>query len=118
MMWVIFKMESHKIVHDKGMYFWLFILPILFTVLFISIFTSETLGVDKKEVITSIVPGYTVMFVFFVMISMGFSFLQDRDHGMVARLASTPLHPSHYLLGKWAAYFLVVGIQMIVLLLF
>lgn len=114
----IFQMEMIKNAQDKGLYFWTFLLPIIFTVLFISIFTAGTEGADKEYVIISIVPGYTVMFVFFIMISMGFSFIEDRDKGMVARLASTPLSPYAYLFGKWLPYVVIVFIQMIVLLAF
>ncbi|NBJ69527.1 MULTISPECIES: ABC transporter permease [Clostridia] len=114
----ILQMELMKNAQDKGLYFWTFLLPIIFTVLFISIFTSGTEGADKEYVIISIVPGYVVMFVFFIMISMGFSFIDDRDKGMVARLASTPLSPYAYLFGKWLPYVLLVFTQIMVLLTF
>src|SRR5699024_4311140 len=83
----ICKMGIIKSSKDNGLYFWTFILPIIFIVLFISIFTSGTMADNKEEVINKIVPGYTVMFVFFIMISMCYSFLEDRNKGMVARLA-------------------------------
>src|SRR5699024_12844659 len=89
----ILKMGIIKSSKDKGLYFWTFILPIIVIVLFISIFTSDTMADNKEEVINKIVPGYTVMFVFFIMISMCYSFLEDRYQGMVARLASIPLPP-------------------------
>lgn len=114
----VFKVEMIKNLQDKGLYFWTFILPIIFTVLFISIFTAGTEGADKEYVIISIVPGYTVMFVFFIIISMGFSFIEERNKGMVARLASTPLSPYAYLMGKWTPYMIIVMIQIIVLLTF
>lgn len=107
----IFKMGMIKSSKDKGLYFWTFILPIIFIVLFISIFTSGTMADNKEEVINKIVPGYTVMFVFFIMISMCYSFLEDRNKGMVARLASTPLSPYAYLMGKWGVYIAIVLIQ-------
>src|SRR5699024_12815032 len=69
----------------------------------------------KDDVITSIVPGYTVMFVFFIIISMGTSFIHDLDTGWIARLASTPLSSLYYLIGKSLSFFLVVLIQIIVL---
>src|SRR5699024_2803758 len=102
-------------IQDKGLIFWIFILPIVFTVLFISVFTSTVDDSIKDDVITSIVPGYTVMFVFFIIISMGTSFIHDRDTGWIARLASTPLSSLHYLIGKSLSFFLVVLIQIIVL---
>jgi len=114
----IINMELRKNVQDRGLIFWTLILPIIFTVLFISVFTSGMDEATQKEVITSIVPGYVVMFVFFIMISMVSTFIKDRDHGIVARLASTPLPPSLYLFGKWIPYMYVVLIQMFILFLF
>ena len=111
----VFTLEMRKNMQDKGLIFWIFVLPIVFTVLFISVFTSTIDENMKDDVITSIVPGYTVMFVFFIIISMGTSFIHDRDTGWIARLASTPLPSLHYLIGKSLSFFLVVLIQIIVL---
>src|SRR5699024_5827582 len=107
----IFKMGIIKSSKDKGLYFWTFILPIIFIVLFISIFTSGTMADNKEEVINIIVPGYTVMFVFFIMILLCYSFLEYRDKGMVARLASTRHSPYAYSKGKWGVYSAIVLIQ-------
>ena len=114
----IINMELRKNLQDRGLLFWMLILPIIFTVLFISVFTSGMDEAVQKEVITSIVPGYIVMFVFFIMISMVSTFIKDRDQGIVARLASTPLPPSLYLFGKWIPYMYVVLIQIFILFLF
>ena len=111
-------MELKKNLQDRGMLFWTLILPILFTVLFISVFTSGASEAEGEQVILSIVPGYVVMFVFFIMITMTESFLKDQKIGMVARVASTPLSTKFYLLGKWMPYMYIVFIQVIVLLLF
>src|SRR5699024_6400211 len=107
----ILKMGIIKSSKDKGLYFWTFILPIIFIVLYNAIFTSGTIAYNKEEIINKSVPGYTVMFVFFIMISMCYSFLDDRNKGMVARLASTPLSPYAYLMGKWGVYIAIVLIQ-------
>src|SRR5690625_7806775 len=85
------RLELKKHLQDRGLLFWMILLPIIFTVLFISVFTSGVDESTKQDVIVSIVPGYAVMFVFFIIISMVTSFIKDRDLGMVARLASTPL---------------------------
>lgn len=114
----IMKVELKKHVQDKGLVFWMLILPILFTILFISIFTAGVDAATKREVIQSIVPGYIVMFVFFIMISMVQVFIKDRDKGMTARLASTPLKSYYYLLGKWLPFMYIVLIQIVVLFLF
>lgn len=111
-------LELKKNLQDKGLLFWMILLPIIFTVLFISVFTSGVDEAMKETIITSIVPGYVVMFVFFIIISMVSSFQKDRDLGMVARLASTPLSIQSYLLGKWIPYMLIVWIQIIILFVF
>lgn len=114
----VVKLEMKKNLQDRGLLFWALISPIVFTVLFISVFTSGTEEVESKQVIISIVPGYTVMFVFFIMISMTESFIKDRNMGMIARISSTPLSPYLYLLGKWIPYMYIVSIQIAILLLF
>jgi ABC-2 type transport system permease protein len=114
----IFKVELKKHIQDKGLLFWMLILPILFTIIFIAIFTANTDAAVRQEVILSIIPGYVVMFVFFIMISMVQVFIKDRDKGMTSRLASTPLSSYYYLLGKWLPFMCIVLIQIIVLLLF
>src|SRR5690625_5020182 len=117
-MGAMFVLEMRKSLQDRGLLFWMIILPVIFTVLFIAIFTSGVNGTDKQQIITSIVPGYVVMFVFFIMISMVTSFLKDQDIGMTARIASSPLSPNIYLLGKWIPYMLIVWVQIFILFLF
>ncbi|MDK8181352.1 ABC transporter permease [Paenibacillus sp. UMB4589-SE434] len=75
-------------------------------------------NVAKANPVTQIVPGYTVMFVFFIMITMIHNFLRDRDSGMVSRLKGTPLKPHQYLIGMWLPNMMVVLIQSTVLLTF
>ncbi len=70
------------------------------------------------NVITQIVPGYTVMFVFFVIISMLKRFLGDKESGMTARLRSTRMSPLSYLLGMWLAFLVVALVQCCALLAF
>ena len=114
----VIQLELKKNLQDRGIWFWAIILPIIFTVLFISVFTSGLNETESRQVILSIVPGYTVMFVFFIMISMAESLLKDKKIGMVARIASTPLSDHFYLLGKWIPYMYIVFIQIVILLLF
>lgn len=114
----IFALEMKKNLQDRGLLFWMLILPIIFTVLFIAVFTTGVDASTRQQVTTSIVPGYAVMFVFFIMISMVSTFIKDRDLGMTARIASTPLSPYLYLMGKWLPYMGIVLIQMIILFLF
>lgn len=79
---------------------------------------------DKPQVasagnaVTQVVPGYTVMFVFFVIISMIRRFIGDKTTGMTARLRTTRMTPIGYLLGMWLAYLVVALAQCSVLLAF
>lgn len=68
--------------------------------------------------VTQVVPGYTVMFVFYVMISMIRRFVNDKTSGMTARLRTTRMSPITYLLGMWLAYVGVSIVQCAVLLTF
>ena len=70
------------------------------------------------NMVAQVVPGYTVMFVFFIMINMVRRFLQDRDSGMIARLASTKMDAHVYLIGMWIPNVLAVLLQCVVLLAF
>ncbi|EZH67071.1 hypothetical protein DH09_03810 [Bacillaceae bacterium JMAK1] len=81
-------------------------------------FQLEAVSINEQSVdaITHIVPGYAVMFTFFICISMVSSFLKDLRQGMVSRLATSPKHPLHYLLGKWLAFIVVVMLQIVILL--
>jgi len=72
----------------------------------------------KTNAVTQIVPGYTVMFVFFIMINMIQNLLKDRRSGMLSRLQGTPMKPIHYLVGMWVPNVLVVLVQSTVLLTF
>src|SRR5690625_4500239 len=111
-------LEMRKNLQDRGLLFWTLILPIIFTVLFIAVFTSGSNESVRDQVITSIIPGYIVMFIFFIMITMVETFIKDLNSGMTARLASTPLSPYLYLLGKWIPYIYIVLTQIIVLFAF
>jgi len=71
---------------------------------------------ESVNAITQIVPGYTVMFTFFIIISMVMTFVKDREHGMLARLASTPMNKFQYLIGKWIPFVFIVFTQIWVLL--
>jgi len=117
-MGAMFILEMKKNLQDRGLLFWMLILPIIFTVLFIAVFTSGVDASARQQITTSIVPGYVVMFVFFIMITMVATFIRDRDLGMTARIASTPLSPYLYLIGKWLPYIFIVLIQIMILFLF
>ncbi|UOQ42841.1 ABC transporter permease [Halobacillus salinarum] len=116
-MWAIARTELKKTLQDKGLWFWTFILPIIFIVGFVAIF-SGTEDVEFKELVTQIIPGYTVMFSFYIMISIVIAFVKDRDRGMVARIASTPLSIRDYFIGKWIPFMVIVLLQIAVLFTF
>ncbi|TMU87518.1 ABC transporter permease [Bacillus sp. BHET2] len=113
-MFAVARTELKKNFQDKGLWFWTFILPIVFIVAFVSIFSGDE-NTSYKEVVTQIIPGYTIMFAFYIMISMVIGFVKDRDRGMVARIASTPLPIQGYFIGKWIPFMLIVLIQIAVL---
>lgn len=83
---------------------------------------QSPIKIDDKEqkgsavnAITQIVPGYTVMFVFFIIISISRAFIKDRESGMLSRLMSTPMTRFDYLLGMWIPYIIMTLIQVVVL---
>ncbi|MCS6866075.1 MAG: ABC transporter permease [Gemmataceae bacterium] len=47
-----------------------------------------------------LVPSYTVMFAFFLVLSVGWLFVSERKHGTLIRLRAAPLTRSQILLGK------------------
>jgi len=78
--------------------------------------TASKESAVKVDMIAQVVPGYTVMFVFFIMIMMVTRFIKDKESGSTARLRSTSMHPLHYLFGMWLPHFIVVFVQSCVLL--
>jgi ABC-2 type transport system permease protein len=73
---------------------------------------------SSGSALDTVVPGYTVMFVFFIIMNMVRSFLGEKESGMLARLQSTPMSPLSYLLGMWIPAIIAVLIQCTVLLSF
>jgi ABC-2 type transport system permease protein len=76
--------------------------------------TSST----QIDAISQFVPGYTVMFVFFIMITMVRRFFKEKESGMLSRMQSTPVKPIVYLIGMWIPALISVLIQCTVLLSF
>ncbi|MFD0571411.1 ABC transporter permease [Kitasatospora gansuensis] len=62
------------------------------------------------------VPGYTVMYVFFIVTVMASSIMVERREGTFRRLLSAPLPRWQLLLGKVAPYLLVAVVQVGILL--
>lgn len=65
-----------------------------------------------------LVPGYSLMFMFFLVSSLAVSVVQERQSGTLRRLLVAPIPRSRILLGKMLPYFLIGAVQMIVVLLF
>lgn len=120
-MWSIVRKECKLMIRGKGNLFFLLVMPMLFMVLFGSVFAKNMAPDDPNGqmlVLNQIVPGYTVMFVFFIILTMLRSFLGERESGMLARIAAPPLRPLGYLAGMWIPAVLAVLVQCTVLLAF
>ncbi|MBM7680661.1 ABC-2 type transport system permease protein [Pullulanibacillus pueri] len=73
---------------------------------------------DNVDYISQVVPGMTVMFVFYIMISMVRRFFKEKESGLISRIRSTSIKPYYYLIGMWIPFVLTVIAQCIVLFAF
>lgn len=74
--------------------------------------TSVSEGRSAKATIYDrLVPGFTVMFTFFLVNVMARSFIAERDLGTLRRLRIAPLTPAGLLIGKTLPYLLVSLLQ-------
>ncbi|QDU79373.1 Inner membrane transport permease YbhR [Polystyrenella longa] len=71
-----------------------------------------------NEAYIFIVPGFTVMFVFFLVNIMARSFLQEKHQGTLRRLQMAPLRPASVMVGKTVPFLLISLAQTILLFLF
>lgn len=72
---------------------------------------------SPRRVYRSIVPGFVVLFVFFVVNIMGRSFIQERELGTLQRLRTTPIENTSILLGKTVPFLVISLVQTGLLLL-
>lgn len=78
-------------------------------------------SVDKKTASQStavyswIVPGFTVMFAFFVISVMARSFIAERENGTLTRLLLSPISPISVLAGKTIPFYLTSVLQCLLL---
>ncbi|WP_370364512.1 ABC transporter permease [Catenulispora sp. GP43] len=79
---------------------------------------SGSTAVKYPTVYQQNVPGYAVMYVFFIVTVMAGSILAERREGTFRRLLSSPMPRWQLLLGKVAPYLLVALVQVGVLLAF
>ena len=63
-----------------------------------------------------LVPSYTVMFAFFLVLSVGWLFVAERKHGTLVRLRAAPLTRAQILLGKLLPCLVVSLLQGVFLL--
>src|SRR5262249_19158077 len=75
-------------------------------------------GFLKRRALRSqlLVPSYTVMFAFFLVLTVGWLFTSERRQGTIKRLRAAPLSRSVLLLGKFLPCFLLSVVQGLVLL--
>ncbi|WP_312887850.1 hypothetical protein [Bacillus stratosphericus] len=90
---------------DRSLLFWTILLPVVSIILLIELFTSGSSQAQKTLVASQSVTGMSVFFSTFVIISIVISFVKDREKGIVARLASTPLQPHNFFFWKVRSVF-------------
>jgi ABC-2 type transport system permease protein len=73
---------------------------------------------DRFSYIDQVVPGMTVMFVFYIMITMSKRFFDEKKSGLLSRIRSTTIKPLSYLVGMWIPFVLFVIAQCSLLLAF
>ncbi|WP_040951670.1 ABC transporter permease [Gorillibacterium massiliense] len=66
---------------------------------------------EQLSYLDIIVPGMTVMFVFFIMITMSKRFFEEKKTGLLSRIRSTRIKPMEYLIGMWLPFIFTVIIQ-------
>ncbi|QQK76947.1 ABC transporter permease [Salicibibacter cibarius] len=112
-MWAVANIETRKQLQDKSLLFWSLVLPIVFIMGFMAIFAAD--APDETAIANQIITGFSVFFAVFIIISMVISFVKDRENGFVARMASTPLTPGGYFIGKWLPFGAIVVGQIMAL---
>ncbi len=78
---------------------------------------EETQTARKPSLLDYLVPGYSLMFLFFLVPNLATTVIEERETGTLRRLLSAPLPRSRILLGKMLPYFLIGVAQMIAVLL-
>lgn len=79
--------------------------------------TASTNGIEapKPNALTQNVPGYTVMFAFFIVMFAGRSFIQEKNEGTFRRILSSPISRTTLFVGKMIPNFLLGLIQVLLL---
>jgi ABC-2 type transport system permease protein len=71
--------------------------------------------VRDDAVYRELIPGFTVMFVFFLVNIMARSFIEERQIGTLRRLRMAPVRPSSLLMGKTVPFFAISVAQTLLL---
>jgi ABC-type multidrug transport system permease subunit len=73
-------------------------------------------NVHRPSLLDYLSPGYSLMFVYFLIPSLALTVLEERQTGALRRLLSAPLGRSQILLGKLLPYFLIAVAQFLFVL--
>ncbi len=107
--------EFRIFVRDPAATFFTLVLPVVFLVLFVTIFGSQTLD-SGVESTTYFVPGIVALAVVSAtFVNLSISLTQQRENGVLKRVRGTPLPPWIYIAGRVATS-VAVGLVMTVLL--
>lgn len=102
-------------VRDPAATFFTVALPVVFLVLFVTIFGSQTLD-SGVETSTYFVPGITALAVVSAtFVNLSITLTQQRENGVLKRVRGTPLPPWVFIAGRVVTA-VVVGLVMAVLL--
>ena len=81
-------------------------------------FIEKVPQASRQDIYRVLVPGYTVLFVFFLVNIMGYSFIHERDLGTLRRLRVAPVRNASLLLGKTIPFLMISLMQTAILFLF
>jgi len=76
---------------------------------------ARIINARQPSVFQSLVPGFTVMFVFFLVNFMARSLLHEREQGTLTRLMIAPISSTSLLIGKTVPFLLISIIQTVLL---
>jgi len=71
----------------------------------------------RPSLLDYLVPGYSLMFVFFLISNLAMTVIQERESGTLRRLLVTPVPRSRILMGKMLPYYLIAVTQFVFVLL-
>jgi ABC-2 type transport system permease protein len=80
----------------------------------ISVVKEDLEGAEVRapdNLFSIIMPGFTVMFAFFLMPALGQELLREKEEGSLRRLLAAPLHRGSIIGGKMIAYLVIIMLQ-------